>query len=177
MTMDRTARATLDAPDDEIDLERWLFELSDADYQACARGHRAAGSYTDEHGRGTINVESIGGNLIIQHYRAARTGPSYVEMYSPRSRVYLLHVIPVTASVRWTLTATPVTGSTSELTCTVDVTLRPVLSMLGRLMASGTFLKRHVEEETSGFAADISHKHHSRKLCARESAEHTRASR
>ena len=85
MTMDRTARATLDAPDDEIDLERWLFELSDADYQACARGHRAAGSYTDEHGRGTINVESIGGNLIIQHYRAARTGPSYVEMYSPRS--------------------------------------------------------------------------------------------
>jgi hypothetical protein len=155
MTLQRTARAMLDVPSDELDLERWLFELSDADYQACARGHRAAGAYLDEQGRGTINVESIGGNLIIQHYRAVRTEPSFVEMHSARSRVYLLHLVPVAASVRWTLTITPVTASTSELTCTVEVTLRPVLSMLGRLMASGTFLKRHVQEETGGFARDI----------------------
>src|SRR5262245_50132485 len=109
MTLQRTARASLDMPSDELDLARWLFELSDADYQACARGPRAAGSFTDDQGRGTVNVESIGGNLIIQHYRAVRTEPTVVEMYSAASRVYLLHVVPVTASVRWTLTVTPVT--------------------------------------------------------------------
>lgn len=163
MTLQRTARATLDMPSDDLDLESWLFGLSDAEYQACARGHRAAGVFSDEHGRGSINVESIGGNLIIQHYRTVHKEPSFVEMYSAASRVYLLHLAPVTASVRWTLTVTPTTASSSEFTCTVDVTLRPVLSMLGRLMASGTFLRRHVEEETGGFAADISCKHDARR--------------
>lgn len=159
MTVRRTARATLDVPSDEVDLAGWLFGLSDKEYQACARGHRAAGSFTDEQGRGTINVESIGGNLIIQHYRPVHTEPARVEMYSAASRVYLLHLVPVRASVRWTLTLTPTSASSSELTCSVEVVLAPVLAMLGRLMASGVFLKRHVHGETPAFAADISRKH------------------
>lgn len=65
MTLQRTSRATLDVPSHEIDLGRWIYELSDADYQACERGHRAAGSFSDEHGRGTITVEPIGGHMII----------------------------------------------------------------------------------------------------------------
>jgi hypothetical protein len=36
-----------------------------------------------------INVESIGGNLIVQHYRPVRADRDYVEMYSPASRVYV----------------------------------------------------------------------------------------
>jgi hypothetical protein len=82
-----------------------------------------------------------------------------MEMHSVASRVYLLHLVSVSASVRWTLTTKPMTASRTELTCTVEVTLRPFLSILGRLMGSGTFLKRHVEEETGGFAADITRKH------------------
>ena len=159
MTLRRTARATLDVPTAQVDLEAWLFGLSDEEYQACARGHRAAGVFTDELGRGSINVESIGGNLIIQHYRAVRTDPSDVEMYSAASRVYLLHLAPVPASVRWLLTMTPTTASTSEFTCTVEVRLHPVLRALSRLMALGTFLERHVDEETGGFAADITRKY------------------
>lgn len=158
MTLRRTAHATLDLPSRKVDLDSWLFGLSDEEYQACARGHRAAGVYTDELGRGSINVESIGGNLIIQHYRAVRTDPSDVEMYSAASTVYLLHLVPVAASVRWLLSVTPTTASTSEFTCTVEVQLHPVLRAMGRLMALGTFLKRHVDEETGGFAADITRK-------------------
>ena len=135
MTLGWTAHATLDVPAGEVDLETWLFGLSDEEYQACARGHRAAGVFTDELGRGTVNVESIGGNLIIQHYRAVRAEPSAVEMYSTASTVYLLHTVPVTASVRWLLTVTPRTASTSE-----------------------SFLERHVNEETGGFASDITRK-------------------
>jgi hypothetical protein len=158
----RAAQVTLNVPCNEVDLESWLFGLSDEEYQACARGHRAAGVYTDEHGRGSINVESIGGNLIIQHYRPVRTERSQVEMYSASSSVYLLHLVPVAASVCWTLTVTPASTSSSEFTCTVDVQLRPALKAMSRLMALGTFLKRHVEEETGGFAADITRKHRAR---------------
>jgi hypothetical protein len=49
----------------------------------------------DEQGRGMVSVESIGGNLIIQHYRCVRADRSSVEMYSPASRLYFFHLIPL----------------------------------------------------------------------------------
>ena len=102
-----TARVPLDVASGDVDLEGWLFGLSDADYQACAKGHRGAGVFTDDLGRGMINVESIGGNLIVQHYRAVHADRGSVEMYSQASRVYLFHVVPVPAGVRWTLQIAP----------------------------------------------------------------------
>src|SRR5262245_41161309 len=120
MTLRRTCRVTLDVPSDDTDLESWLFGLTDEEYQACARGHRAAGVYKDESGWGSINVESIGGNLIIQHYRCVRAGRSELEMYSAASSVYLFHLIPVHASVRWLLSVTPTMESSPEFTCTVE---------------------------------------------------------
>ena len=106
-----------------------------------------------------INVESIGGNLIVQHYRCVRADRSSVEMYSAASRVYLFHLVPVAARVRWTLAVTPRAAGGSELACTVQVDLRPVLGVLARLSLLGHFLGRHVEEEAVGFAADIARKH------------------
>ena len=160
MSISHTAHVTLNEPSDEIDLEAWLFGLSDADYQACAKGHRGAGVFTDEQGRGMINVESIGGNLIVQHYRPVRADRSSVEMDSPASRVYLFHLVPVAAGVRWTLDVTPKIDTASDLACTVQVDLRPVLGLLARLSFLGHFLGRHVDEEARGFAADIARKHH-----------------
>ena len=160
MSISHTAHASLSEPSDQVDLEGWLFGLSDSDYQACAKGHQAAGTFADEHGRGMVNVESIGGNLIVQHYRCVRADRSSVEMYSPASRVYLFHLVPVAAGVRWTLEATPETASTSGLACTVEVDLPPVLALLGRLSLLGHFLGRHVDEEAVGFAADIARKQH-----------------
>src|SRR5918992_4707680 len=162
MSIRHTARVALHEPTDQLDLETWLFELSDADYRACARGHRGAGVFTDERGRGMINVESIGGNLIVQHYRSVCAGRDRVEMYSPASRVYLFHLIPVAAAVRWTLEVTPKTAATSAFACTVEVELPPVLTLLARLSLLGHFLGRHVDEEALGFAADITRKHHQR---------------
>ena len=159
MSISHTAQVTLNEPSDQIDLEAWLFGLSDSDYQSCAKGHQGAGVFNDEQGRGMINVESIGGNLIVQHYRCVRAGRSSVEMYSPASRVYLFHLVPVAAGVRWTLDVTPTTTGSSELACTVQVDLPPVLGVLARLNLLGHFLGRHVDEEAQGFAADIARKH------------------
>ena len=131
MSISHTAHVTLNEPSDEIDLEAWLFGLSDADYQACAKGHQGAGVFTDEQGRGMVNVESIGGNLIVQHYRRVRADRSSVEMYSPASRVYLFHLVPVAAGVRWTLEVTPKAATASDFACTVQVDLPPVLARAG----------------------------------------------
>ena len=159
MAISHTARVILNGPSDQIDLEAWLFGLSDSDYQACAKGHRGAGVFSDEHGRGMVNVESIGGNLIVQHYRWVRASPASVEMYSAASRVYLFHLVPVTARVRWTLEAKPRTANTSNFACSVEVDLPPLLALLGRLSLLGFFLGRHVDEEAKGFAVDIARKH------------------
>lgn len=155
-----TAHVTLNASSDEIDLEAWLFGLSDADYQACAKGHRGAGVFADQQGRGMINVESIGGNLIVQHYRSVRADRSAVEMYSRASRVYLFHLLPVVAGVRWTLEVSPETPTASDFACTVQVDLSRILGSLARLNMLSDFLERHVDEEAAGFAADITRKHH-----------------
>jgi hypothetical protein len=163
VSISHTAYLTLSEPIESIDLEAWLFGLADAEYQACAKGHQGAGVIPDEQGRGMINVESIGGHLIVQHYRPVRSGRRSVETYSPASRVYLFHVIPVAAVVRWTLEVTPKGAAASEFACTVRVHLRPVLGVLARLSLLGHFLGRHVDEEARGFAADITRKHHVRR--------------
>jgi hypothetical protein len=43
MSISHTAQVTLNEPRDQVDLEAWLFGLSDSDYQASAKGHRGAG--------------------------------------------------------------------------------------------------------------------------------------
>jgi hypothetical protein len=160
MPISHTAKVSVNEPSDEIDLGDWIFGLSDKDYQACAKGHHGAGVYADEQGRGMVNVESVGGHLIVQHYREIHADRSSVEMYSTASRVYLFHLVPVAAAVRWRLGVAPNGPTASELSCTVDVTLPAVLQVVARLSFLGRFLRLHVEEEAPGFAADISRKLH-----------------
>jgi hypothetical protein len=153
--MRHTGNTTLAAPSDRIDLSNWLFTLSDAEYQATARGHRAAGVFVEDGVRGMVNVEAMGGHLIIQHYREVSATPSHVEMLSERSRVYLFHLVPATVQVRWTMSVTARTSETSEFRCSVELTLTPALRMLGRLSALGAAIRAHTLEETRGFAEDI----------------------
>ncbi|MFD0745523.1 hypothetical protein ACFQ1L_29685 [Phytohabitans flavus] len=115
----------LQVPIESVNLEEWIFSLSDEDYQAASPAHRAA-SVTSSNGvRGTINVESIGGTLIIQHYREVAAGARGFELLSPRSRGYLFHLIPIPAEVRWTMTAAPRGANESELRCVVEFNLSP----------------------------------------------------
>lgn len=93
----------LRVPAPEVDLESWIFTLSDEDYQAASPDHRAGGATVVDGVRGTVNVENIGGTLMVQHYREASSSPSGFDLLSKYSRAYLLHLIPVKASCagRW----------------------------------------------------------------------------
>ena len=156
--MKHTGHATVNLPLDQVDLETWLFTLTDADYQATARGHRAAGTFIEDGVRGMVNVESIGGHLIVQHYREVSAAPSHVEMVSERSRVYLFHLVPVSVQVRWTMSVTARSTDTSDFHCTVELVLPPLLRLLGGMSALSFAIRAHTREETMAFADDITRK-------------------
>src|SRR5262249_7572290 len=76
--------ATIHAPVDRVDIADWLLHLPDAEYQRCAPpDHIAAGTTTTDDGRPmSINVEVIGGTLMVQHYVADVHEPHHCRMVS-----------------------------------------------------------------------------------------------
>jgi hypothetical protein len=67
--VDSSFTATINAPLEKIDIPAWCFALGEKDYQDCSPAHIAAGFTTAPDGkRMSINVEVIGGNLMVQHY-------------------------------------------------------------------------------------------------------------
>ncbi len=154
-----THEAVIDAPIEQVDLEKWLFTLSDEEYQAASKGHRGAGNFTTEAGaRGSVNIETVGGTLMVQHYHEVSAEPSRVEMLSKRTRGLIMHLFPVHFQVRWTMTATPRNADSTTFRCTVETTMPTLLRLAASSIFASHFLRKHVEEETPLFAADIARK-------------------
>ncbi len=148
-------QAMIDLPVEAIDLPDWLFTLSEADYAACAHGHRAIGMLGGVQRTGMVNVESIGGSLLIQHYATRRAEKDHVTMVSEASRAYIMHILPVTCSVIWTM-QTQADGQDKTLfECAIEVTLPAVVRLLGDTIGTSFFIRRHLIEETHGFARNI----------------------
>jgi len=76
--------ATIRAPLERVDIADWLLHLPDAEYQRCAPpDHIAAGATTTDDGQPmSINVEMIGGTLMVQHYVAEIHEPHHCRMVS-----------------------------------------------------------------------------------------------
>src|SRR5215467_12662958 len=76
--------ATINAPIESVDIADWLLHLPDAEYQRCAQpDHIAAGTTTTDEGRPmSINVEVIGGSLMVQHYVPEVHEPHHCRMVS-----------------------------------------------------------------------------------------------
>lgn len=67
--VDSSFSATINAPIDKVDIPAWCFSLPEKEYQGCSPAHIAAGFTTAPDGRRmSINVEVIGGSLMVQHY-------------------------------------------------------------------------------------------------------------
>jgi hypothetical protein len=78
-----TVTATIHLPLEKVDIADWLFHLPDPEYQRCARAHLAAGATTTDDGRAmSINVETIGDALVVQHYVAEVSEPHFCRMVS-----------------------------------------------------------------------------------------------
>jgi hypothetical protein len=67
--VDSSFTAIINAPIDKVDIPTWCFNLPESEYRACSPAHIAAGFTTAPDGRRmSINVETIGGSLMVQHY-------------------------------------------------------------------------------------------------------------
>ena len=67
--VDSSYTAIINAPIEKIDIPTWCFNLPEDEYRACSPAHIAAGFTTAPDGkRMSINVETIGGSLMVQHY-------------------------------------------------------------------------------------------------------------
>jgi hypothetical protein len=109
-----TSTAIIHAPIEYVDIADWVFTLPDAEYQRCSPAHIAAGFTTSDDGRRmSLNVETIGGSLMVQHY---------VEDIAEQHHVRLLSTSDVIgpggrtkSGVVWELSVRPLDGERCEL--------------------------------------------------------------
>lgn len=144
---------------DRIDMYRWVTEMTSAEYVSFAPAHRAMASFFHGSRFLMVNVESIGTDLLVQHYELIDHSRSHVKFYSRRTQGYVYRWLPVTFSVPWEMALRPVTSATCELTCTIGVDFpSPLLGVVARMNGSKFFLRRHLAVEGAAFARHIERK-------------------
>jgi hypothetical protein len=135
--------APIEAHKDNFDLHHWVFNLSDSDYQNTARGHIAAGASTHIDGtRTSVNVESVGGNLLVQHYVAEVGEKDYVRMVS-YSDLWLMKLIHVVVKVTWEMRLIHVSENQCAFRNTVTVEHPSFLMQLCLRWRSVAFLSEN----------------------------------
>ena len=148
--------APINAPKDTFNLHDWVFSLSDKDYQSTSRAHIAAGTSIHTDGTQTsVNVESVGGNLLVQHYVAEVKEPDYVKMVS-FSDLWLMKLVHVVVKVTWEMRLISVSDSQCKFQNTVLVE-HPnfIMKIMSALALGGYFVRKHNEEETPLFAENL----------------------
>jgi len=96
--VDSSFSAIINAPIETIDIPTWCFNLPEKEYQGCSPAHIAAGFTTAADGtRMSINVETIGGSLMVQHYHETLGEKHHLildsdsDVFTPNGRV-TIHV-------------------------------------------------------------------------------------
>jgi hypothetical protein len=161
-----TVTATIRAPIEKVNIADWVLHLPDAEYQRCADAHVAAGNSTADDGRPmSINVETIGDALVVQHYVAEIHEPHYCRMVSisdsisPAGRTKL--------QVVWELSVKKIDEQTCEYTnhvhsTAIDQTLEFLKARNIPFETAQDARQRashaHNQEETPKFAKSIERK-------------------
>jgi len=113
--VDSTFTAIINAPIDKIDIPAWCSNRSESEYQGCSPVHIAAGFTTVLDGRRMpINVETIGGSTMVQHY-VETLGQKDHLILDPDSDVFTLSG-RTKIHVTWELSIKDVGGGKSEFT-------------------------------------------------------------
>jgi hypothetical protein len=165
--VDSQQTATIHAPADKVDIADWLLNLPDAEYQRCAPpDHLAAGSTTTDDGQPmSINVEEIGGSLMIQHYVAQMHQPNHCRLVSLSDLQTPLGWTKI--QVIWDLSVAPLDAGTCQYTN--RVISYPTRAFLDVLDAAGKTFEEaaadrqqatvdHNQRETALYAASIERK-------------------
>jgi hypothetical protein len=122
--------ATIHAPIEYVDLPDWCFTLSESEYQSCSPAHYFAGATAAPDGRRmSINVEVLGGSLIVQHYVEEVARPDHLrlvsnsDLFTPTGRTKI--------AVRWDLCVRKIDDQTCEFTNSVHSSVTSELGWQG----------------------------------------------
>ena len=157
--------AIINAPIEKVDIPSWCFTLPESEYQACSPAHFSAGVTTAPDGRRmSINVEVIGGSLMVQHYVEEISNPDHLKLvsnsdvFTPTGRTKI--------GVVWELSVKQIDDKTCEFTNFVHSSATPeLLDLLGRQgipldvfrAARKPMSEAHNRQETPLFAKSIEH--------------------
>ena len=158
-----TVTATMNVPIGKVNIADWLLTLPDREYQRCSSAHIAAGNTVTDDGRPmSINVETIGDALMVQHYVAEVHEPTLCRMVSISDTITAAG--RTKAQVVWELSAKAIDEETTEYSNHIHATaLDETLAFFkehgvtfekaaaARQLASDT----HNREETPNFAKSI----------------------
>src|ERR1700726_5306829 len=118
--------ATINAPMEKGDIPSWCFTLPESEYQSCSPAHVSAGSTTAPDGRRmSINVEVLGGSMIVQHYVEEIAEPHHLrlvsgsDIFTPTGRIKV--------GVIWDLSVKKIDGNTCEFANEVHSFFTPEL--------------------------------------------------
>jgi len=113
--VDSSFTAIINAPIEKVDIPTWCFNLPEAEYKSCSPAHISAGFTTAPDGkRMSINVEMIGGSLMVQHYVETFGGKDHLvldsdsDVFTPSGRT--------TIHVTWELSVREVEKGKCEFT-------------------------------------------------------------
>jgi hypothetical protein len=113
--VDSSFSATINAPIEKIDIPAWCFALPEKEYQSCSPAHVAAGFTTSPEGkRMSINVEVLGGSVMVQHYIEKLGKPTHLilesisDVFTATGRVNIF--------VHWELSVKKIDDNTCEFT-------------------------------------------------------------
>ena len=154
-----TRSFAVNLPIGRIDMYRWLTEMTSEDYESYAPAHKAMSSFFQGSRFFAVNVESIGVDLLIQHYELVNHSQSHVTLLSRSTEGFVFRWFPVTIGVPWDMRLQSTSSRTCELTCTIGADFNsPLLAALAWLKGTRFFLNRHLAVEGSAFAKDIERK-------------------
>lgn len=155
--------AVVNVPVDAVDIPAWCFSLPEAEYQKCSPAHCSAGVTTAPDGRRmSINVEILGGSVMVQHYVEESGRPDHLvlvsdsDVFTPTGRTKI--------GVRWELSVKRIDDRTCEFTNTVHSTATPeLMEVLGEQgipwevfqAARKPISEAHNRQETPLFAQSI----------------------
>ena len=155
--------AIINAPIERIDIPSWCFTLPESEYQSCSAAHCSAGSSTSPDGRRmSINVEIIGGSLMVQDYIEEIGQPDHLrlvsesDVFTPTGRTKI--------DVVWDLAVRKIDDMTCEFTNTIQSFARSeLIDFLGKQgiplevfrNARKPMSEAHNRQETPLFAKSI----------------------
>lgn len=111
-----TAKYHISAPTKDIDITDWIFHVDELEYVNCtpqSKAHiTAVFTHAPDGKRMSINVEVIGGALIVEHYNEAISEKLHCRVVSTSD--FVINGQFTTGRVTWELIATPVNENCSD---------------------------------------------------------------